>query len=211
MTRVKICGITTLRDAQVALDAGADMLGFICYPKSPRYIEPERIADILSQLRRPPDRRAVGVFVNEDAERIRRLLDFTGLDLAQLHGDEPPVTLERLEGRAFKALRPASLTEAEVEAEWCADLGPINGPDLLLDAHHPRLYGGTGQRGDWDMAAALAKRYRLLLAGGLTPANVAEAVARVRPWGVDVSSGVERSPGHKDHDALRAFIRAVKG
>ena len=211
MTQVKICGITSLTDAQVAVDAGADMVGFVCYPKSPRYISPQAIADILAHLRRPPECRAVGVFVNESAENIRRILETTGLDLAQLHGDEPPVILERLERRGFKALRPSSLAEAEADAAWYADLGPRTGPDLLLDAHHPHLYGGTGQRGDWRIAAALAKHYRLLLAGGLSPDNVAQAVAQVQPWGVDVSSGVERSPGQKDHDAIQSFIRAAKG
>ena len=142
---------------------------------------------------------------------MQRILKETGLDLAQLHGGEPPVVLERLQGRAFKALRSTSLAEAEADAEWYADLGPSAGPDLLLDAYHPQAYGGTGQRADWDTAAALARRYRLLLAGGLTPANVAEAIARVQPWGVDVSSGVETEPGRKDHAAVRAFIAAARG
>jgi phosphoribosylanthranilate isomerase len=219
MSLVKICGLTTLADAQAALDAGADLLGFICYPRSPRYLTPNRIAAILADLNsfdcaqgRPPRStyRAIGVFVDEPLETIQRLLDETGLDLAQLHGSEPPVILERLRGRAFKALRPRSLAEAEAEAEWYADLSPAAGPDLLLDAYHPQAYGGTGQRADWDIAAALARQHRLLLAGGLTPANVAAAVARVRPWGVDVSSGVEIEPGRKDHSALRAFVQAAK-
>lgn len=211
MTLVKICGLTTLADAQAALDAGADLLGFICYPNSPRYLPPARIAALLPNLQSPtPTFRTIGVFVDEPLETIHRLLAETGLDLAQLHGSEPPVVLEQLQGRAFKALRSRSLAEAEADAEWYADLGPADGPDLLLDGYHPQLRGGAGQRADWDIAAALARQHRLLLAGGLTPANVAEAVARVQPWGVDVSSGVESEPGRKDHAALRAFVQAAK-
>ncbi len=215
MTLVKICGLTTLADAQAALDAGADLLGFICYPNSPRYLPPARIAALLTALQ-PSLRntqhatRTIGVFVDESLETIQRLLAETGLDLAQLHGSEPPVVLERLQGRAFKALRSRSLAEAEADAEWYADLGPADGPDLLLDGYHPHLRGGAGQRADWDIAAALARQHRLLLAGGLAPANVAAAVAHVQPWGVDVSSGVETEPGRKDHEAVRAFVLAAK-
>lgn len=215
MTLVKICGLTTLADAQAALDAGADLLGFICYAKSPRYLPPERIASIITTLHSSlftphSSLLTVGVFVDESLDTIQRVLAETGLDLAQLHGGEPPVMLERLQGRAFKALRPRSLTEAEADAEWYTGLGPQAGPDLLLDAYHPQAYGGTGQRADWDIAASLARNCRLLLAGGLNPANVAEAVARVQPWGVDVSSGVESEPGRKDQAAVRAFVLAAK-
>ncbi len=229
MTLVKICGLTTLADTQAAIDAGADLLGFLCYPKSPRYLPPDRIAAILSALRPfaslradPPTSdlrpltsalrpRTVGVFVDEPFDAVQHILAETGLDLAQLHGGEPPVALERLQGRAFKALRSRSLAEAEADAEWYADLGPAGGPDLLLDAYHPQAYGGTGRRADWDIATALARQHRLLLAGGLTPANVAAAIAQVQPWGVDVSSGVESEPGRKDHAAMRAFVAAAKG
>ncbi|MCW5857011.1 MAG: phosphoribosylanthranilate isomerase [Caldilineales bacterium] len=205
-----------LADAQAALDAGADLLGFICYPQLPRYL-PAPLSAPSSPISNPqsqspisPTYRTNGVFVDEPLETIQRLLTETGLDLAQLHGSEPPVVLERLGGRAFKALRSRSLVEAEADAEWYADLGPADGPDLLLDGYHPQLRGGAGQRADWDIAAALARQHRLLLAGGLTPANVAEAVARVQPWGVDVSSGVETEPGRKDHEAVRAFVLAAK-
>lgn len=198
-------------DAETALAAGADMLGFICYPKSPRYRTPEQIAAILDGLRRGNGAyRTVGVFVDAPLETVQAVLDQTGLDLAQLHGGEPPVLLERLDGRGFKALRPTSLAEAEADAEWYADLGPIDGPDLLIDAYHPTTYGGTGLRADWLVAETVARSHRLMLAGGLTPANVSAAVTAVRPWGVDVSSGVETHPGQKDHDAMRAFIAAVK-
>jgi len=214
MTIVKICGITNLEDALVATDAGADFLGFICYPPSPRYLAPDRIAEILGNIHYPIT--TIGVFVNESLESVRQVLTDTGLDLAQIHGDEPPKYVEQLDGRAFKALRPTSLAEAEAAAQRFAPqvppapLSPVSGPDLLIDAYHPDAYGGTGQRADWQIAAALAPTCRLLLAGGLNPTNVAEAVARVQPWGVDVSSGVEREPGRKDHDAVRAFVTHAK-
>ncbi len=211
MTQVKICGITNLEDARIAVDAGADFLGFICYPKSPRYVTPGQIAAILSDLRPlSSDLRTVGVFVNEPLESIQQILDQTGLDLAQLHGGEPPEVVKQLDGRAFKALRPTSLPEAETDAKRFALRHPVSGPDLLLDAYHPDAFGGTGHRADWDIAAALAPTCRLLLAGGLNPTNVAEAIGRVQPWGVDVSSGVEIEPGRKDHEAVRAFIAAAK-
>ena len=118
--------------------------------------------------------------------------------------------MKQLDGRAFKALRPTRLEEAETDIQRFASLGPVAGPDLLIDAYHPHAYGGTGHRADWDIAATLAPCCRLLLAGGLNPGNVAEAIARVQPWGVDVSSGVEQEPGRKDHKAVRAFITAAK-
>jgi phosphoribosylanthranilate isomerase len=220
MTQVKICGLTHLADAEAAVQAGADLLGFICYPPSPRYLSPSAIAAILAGLRPLLDEvtqnqgrrvRTVGVFVDETPATVAQVLATTGLDLAQLHGGEPPAALAALGGRGFKALRPTHRLEAEAEAEWYAELGPADGPDLLVDAFHPQAYGGTGRRADWETAAVLAARYRLLLAGGLNPANVAAAVARVRPWGVDVSSGVESAPGRKDHAALAAFIAAAKG
>ena len=120
--------------------------------------------------------------------------------------------LAGLSPRAFKALRPASADQAEDEADHFAPFGAPDGPQLMVDAYDPNHYGGTGKKADWNVAAAIAQRVpRLLLAGGLTPANVADAVRTVRPWGVDVSSGVEISPGRKDHDAVRAFITAAKG
>ena len=221
--RVKICGITNLQDAQVALQAGADYLGFILYPKSPRYIPSEQIrelriaiADWLTQSQSAirnsqPAPQFIGVFVNETVERIADILAFTGLDYAQLHGDEPPEFLPLLGGKAFKVLRPADAESALESAARFAPLGVDDGPQLFIDAYDPAAYGGTGKRADWGVAAELARRYpRLLLAGGLNPDNVAQAIAAVRPWAVDVSSGVETSPGRKDHEAVRAFIRAVR-
>ncbi len=214
MTYVKICGITNLEDALVAVAAGADLLGFIFYPPSPRYVAPAVVAEIVAALRARPVGahrvQTVGVFVDTSPAEIGDVLRGTGLDLAQLSGGEPPHSLELLERRAFKALRPGSRAEAEADAEWYADLGPAEGPELLLDTYRPQSFGGTGEVGDWQMAAALAARYRLLLAGGLTPKNVQAAVRQVRPWGVDVSSGVEAAPGRKDHEKVRAFIQHVK-
>ncbi len=212
--RVKICGITNLEDAQAAARAGADLLGFIFYPPSPRYVTPAQAREIASGLRDSivgPLPRLVGVFVDEPLEKVTAVLEEATLDYAQLHGGEPPVLLERLAGRAFKALRPSSREEALADAEWYAELGLAEGPQLLLDAYDPQAYGGTGRKADWDVAQELARRYRLLLAGGLTPANVARAVATVAPWGVDVSSGVELAPGRKDHAAVRAFVARAKG
>lgn len=212
-TFVKICGITNTDDARIALDAGADLLGFIFYPKSPRYVEPEQVAQIIQSLQGETDAlpKFVGVFVNETPERIRTMLDEIGLNYAQLHSEEAPDVLQELRPRAFKALRPADAAAAEREAALYADLGPADGPRWLIDAYDPNAYGGTGKRADWHTAAALARRYPgLLLAGGLTPENVADAVRTVHPWGVDVSSGVEAEPGRKDHARVRQFLQAVR-
>jgi len=211
MTKVKICGLTSLADAQAAAEAGADMLGFIFYPRSPRFVEPAHAAAIIASIQHmalPVS--TVGLFVDAPLPAIQETLRLCRLDFVQLHGGEPPHLLEMLQPQAFKALRPTSLDEAAAEAEWYADLGPPDGPQLLLDAYHPQLHGGTGQVGDWAIAAALAPRYRILLAGGLTPDNVRQAVRQVRPWGVDVSSGVEAAPGQKDHDKVRRFVAEAK-
>lgn len=213
MTVVKICGTTNRDDALVAARAGADLLGFIFYPKSPRYVTPEVVAGIMDVVRAtweaPP--RGVGVFVNVAPAEMLRILEAAHLDLAQLHGDEPAAALQALEGRGFKAVRPTGLSHALALAEEYAASGVGAGPALLIDAFDPAAYGGTGQRADWAAAAAVAQRVeRLLLAGGLTPENVAAAVQAVRPWGVDVASGVEEAPGRKDHGKVKAFVAAVK-
>ncbi len=213
MTHVKICGTTNLDDAIVAAEAGADLLGFILYPKSPRYVAPETIAAIANSLRSRGRRVPilVGVFVNVAPADILATLARTGLDLAQLHGDEPASVFPALRGRAFKALRPVGLDDALAQAEifWTHGVGA--GPQLLIDAYDPRAYGGTGHKADWDAAAAVARGFdRMLLAGGLTPENVAEAVRTVKPWGVDVASGVEAEAGRKDPTAVRRFVAAAK-
>jgi len=151
----------------------------------------------------------VGVFVNPSLEQVGTTMDTCALDLAQLHGEESPELLALLHRRGYKALRPRTQAEAESQAKRYVKYGPGCGPQLLVDAYHPAARGGTGQMGDWTLAARLARSYRLLLAGGLTPANVAAAVAQVHPWGVDVSSGVEAAPGRKDHAAIHAFVAAA--
>lgn len=209
---VKICGTTTLEDAVGAVAAGADMLGFILFPKSPRYVTPAQVAAIVAALRRSGHTLPlVGVFVNAAPAAVRATLDETGLDLAQLHGDEDAAAFTMLAGRIYKALRPQGVEDALAAAAVWAPLAGEQGPQLLIDAYDPRAFGGTGQKADWGVAAEVARRYpRLLLAGGLAPANVAAAVHSVWPWGVDVASGVERAPGSKDLDKVRAFVAAAK-
>ena len=202
MTKIKICGIKTVNDALAAMDAGADLLGFNFYPKSPRYIDVGTCRDIMSVMRRYGQITYVGVFVNASAEQIRATMDTCGLNLAQLHGDETSEMVQSLYGKAFKAFRgvPPSINGFARE----------DAPALLVDASVKGAFGGTGVTADWKGAAELAKQYPVLLAGGLTSENVAEAVRRVKPWGVDVASGVESVPGLKDTVKMKAFIRAVR-
>jgi len=208
--KVKICGITNIDDARAAVAVGADLLGFNFYTRSPRYIAPERAREIAVQIRSSGHRPLlVGVFVNSPLEEVQSILDIARIDLAQLHGDEPVRVLEQLHGRGFKALRPASETEAEIDAERFAPCAP-NAPALLLDAYRRDQYGGTGHMADWTIATKMAQRYPILLAGGLTPENVAEAVRQVRPWGVDVASGVEVSPGKKDAGKVKLFVERAR-
>lgn len=224
--QVKICGITNIADARAAVEAGADLLGFILYAKSPRYIESTEIAKIIREVKSWSSEtvanapatvpkihvpKFVGVFVHEPVERIQTILAETDIDYAQLHSNEEPTALQALTGRAFKAVRPATPEQALAEAAQFAPLGPLPGPALLIDAHDPNAYGGTGKTTDWNVAAAIARQHPgLLLAGGLTPENVATAIRTVQPWGVDVSSGVEAAPGKKDHAKVHAFVAAAK-
>lgn len=202
MLRVKICGITTVDDALAAVEAGADALGFVLYAKSPRHIFPEEAARIIALL--PPFVQSVGLFVNEEPQTVNQLAELCRLDLVQLHGDETPDHCRQIHRRVLKAFRVSSLT--------CLD--PIHNyqtAGFLLDAFSPTSYGGTGTTFNWEIAREAVKRHpRIVLAGGLNPENVAEAVRQVRPWAVDVSSGVESSPGRKDHHKVREFIRAAK-
>ncbi len=203
MTKIKICGIKTLNDALAAIDAGADYLGFNFYPKSPRFIEKQACAEITSVLKKEyPQIKLVGVFVNLSIDEVRNILESCSLDLAQLHGDETVEMLNALDGKAFKAFRGIP--------EKVDGFTRTTAPAFLVDASVKGLYGGSGVTADWDGAAKLAKKYPLLLAGGLTPENVVEAVGRVKPWGVDVASGVESEPGKKDASKMKAFVRAVQ-
>ncbi len=207
--KIKICGITNLEDALAAVEEGADMLGFNFHPQSPRYVKPESCAAIINLMAaRGVHATTVGVFVNSPLEEVSALLARCGLDLAQLHGDEPPKQLAALGDRAFKALRPATL-EALVEAEQAY---PENGraPGFLVDAYQPGKYGGTGHPADWSLAREAARHRPILLAGGLSPETVEAAIREVRPWGVDVASGCEAAPGRKDRQKIAAFVRAVR-
>ncbi len=230
--KVKICGITRLEDAVTAVSFGADMLGFNFYKGSKRYISPKKAARLIHELRavisgqwsavsnQSPatddqllntDYRLpaiVGVFVNSPLGEVQRIMSLCRLDLAQFSGDEPPETLGALRGKAFKAIRPSNPTEAQALVQQFA-LMPQE-PAFLMDAYHPQEYGGTGRTSDWTLAAQFAQQYPMMLAGGLTPQNVATAVAQVKPWGVDVASGVESAPGIKDPEQMALFIKNSK-
>ncbi len=205
IVRIKICGITNEEDARVAVEAGADALGFILYRNSPRFVEAAMVKRIIDGL--PPFVAAVGVFVNEDAAAVRRIMDECGLTLAQLHGDESAAYCEGLGRPSMKALRLKDRGTFLALAEF---QGRANVRAFVLDAFSDQAYGGTGQTVDWTLAAEAARASRVLLAGGLTPDNVAEAIRQVRPYGVDVSSGVEMRPGQKDHAKVRAFVQAAR-
>lgn len=191
-----------MTDALSAMHAGADLIGFNFYPKSPRSIDVGQCRDIMSVLRRYGHVTYVGVFVNAPVETICATMETCGLSLAQLHGDETPQMLKALNGKAFKAFRgiPENVDGFEKQ----------KAPAFLIDASVKGLYGGSGAIADWSGAAELAKQYPVLLAGGLTPENVVQAVQRVKPWGVDVASGVESEPGKKDSQKISAFIKAVR-
>jgi phosphoribosylanthranilate isomerase len=205
---VKICGIRTLEDALVAADSGADMLGFNFYRPSPRYITPQVCTNVVSKLKTHHSNIiTVGVFVNETPDRAQKIVEFCGLDLAQLSGDETGEELAVWGGRAFKAVRPRSLKEAD---ESLRIYGSTQAPALLVDTQIKGAYGGTGKTGDWALARHLAVQAPVLLAGGLTPENVAGAIHLVNPWGVDVASGVESSPGVKEASKILAFISSAK-
>ena len=202
---VKICGITNQDDATSAVEAGADALGFVFYKKSPRSVEPSVARQIIERL--PPFVTPVGVFVNEDVTVVRRMMDDCGLALAQLHGDESTTYCLELKRPILKALRVKDRSAFLALADFRGRAG-VRG--FVLDAFSDQAYGGTGQVIDWQLAAEAAKAANILLAGGLTPDNVGKAIQAVQPYGVDVSSGVEREPGKKDHEKVRAFIRAVR-
>jgi phosphoribosylanthranilate isomerase len=203
--KVKVCGITNAADARAAVEAGADALGFIFYDKSPRYIVPAVAASIIAEL--PPLVTPVGVFVNEGLAAVRSVMEACGLAMAQLHGDENASYCRELSRPAMKALRLKDRGSLLALAEY-QGRGGVRG--FVLDTFSELAYGGTGRTIDWGLAAEVAKSTTILLAGGLTPENVTEAIRTVRPYGVDVSSGVEAAPGKKDHAKIRAFVEAVR-
>ncbi len=200
-TRIKICGITNVEDALQAVEAGADALGFVFYAKSPRHVAPHEVQKIIAAL--PPFVTTVGLFVNEPIPRIRRTMAAARLDVVQLHGDERPedCLIEPL--RVIKALRVK-------DAESLAGAAQYQVSALLLDAFCDEAYGGTGKQFDWQLAKRLTGKRPLILAGGLNPENVIDAVRQVNPYAVDVSSGVESGPGKKDHQKVAEFICRVR-
>ena len=201
-TWVKICGITNLADAREAVEARADALGFVFYEKSPRHMTIPAAAGISKQL--PGFVMRVGVFVNAQKAEVERAIGECGLNLLQFHGDEPPEYCLQFNLMSMKAFRVR-------DAGTLAEMKRYQTNAWLLDACSPDEVGGSGERFNWDLAVKAQKFGKpIFLAGGLTPENVAEAVRKVRPFGVDVSSGVEISPGKKDHAKLRAFIKAAK-
>ncbi len=203
--KVKICGITNADDAAAAVAAGADALGFMFYAKSPRCVEAPLVKRIVAGL--PPFVLPVGVFVNEEAKKVRDIMDECGLALAQLHGDETAAYCESLGRPLLKAFRLRGPADLLSLAEFKGRAG-VRG--FVVDAFSVAAYGGTGEVADWALAAEVARHAPVLLAGGLTAANVREAIEKVRPYGVDVSSGVEASPGKKDRAKLQMFIQAAK-
>jgi phosphoribosylanthranilate isomerase len=202
--KVKVCGITTYEDALLALDLGADALGFNFFPKSPRYINPESACSIIRGL--PPFAMTVGLFVNIDSpELLARTARVAGVQVLQLHGDETPDYCRRLsEWTLIKALR---LGDTPLQATT-AEAYPVQA--LLLDARDDTLYGGTGKSFDWSLAMEMGRIRPLILAGGLHAGNVGEAIRMVRPYGVDVCSGVESRPGIKDPAKLAEFMKEVR-
>lgn len=203
MTHVKVCGITNLEDALAAVEDGADMLGFNFYARSPRYVSPGEALRIVGHL--PDGVSCVGVFVNEPAPaEVERIAREAGLGAVQLHGDETPEYCQSLRGlTTIKALRVGADYDAESAAAYGTDA-------VLLDAYVAGARGGTGHTFDWSLAGLTRERVpRLFLAGGLNPDNVAAAVAAVRPYAVDVCSGVETSPGRKSPELIRRFVKAV--
>ena len=202
MVKVKICGITNLEDALDAIALGADALGFVFYARSPRRVTPEQAAAIITRL--PPFVAKVGVFVDEKLDRVQGIMNLCSLDYAQLHGSESPEYCKALgQQRAIKAFRVKDGINLEQFSAYKVSA-------ILLDSYNPNMFGGTGRAFNWELAARVARSNCVILSGGLTPQNVAEAINKVNPYAVDVSSGVEASPGKKDYAKLKAFIQAVK-
>jgi phosphoribosylanthranilate isomerase len=202
MVKIKICGITNLEDALLATDLGANALGFIFYPKSPRYVAPDAAREIIAQL--PPFVVSVGVFVDEEAAVVQELAAQVGLDWIQVHGQESPDYCRNLGRRVIKGFRIKDESSLK-------DLEPFQGAvqAFLLDAYKKGQVGGTGETFDWRLAREATRYGQIILAGGLNPDNVAQAIQVAQPQAVDTASGTEASPGKKDPEKLRTFFRAV--
>jgi len=202
MTKIKICGITNYDDARAAIDFGADALGFVFFRESPRNIPPEKAAEIIARL--PVFTTTVGVFVDETREKIQKIVDQTDIDVIQLHGEESPEAC-RLSRRVIKGIRVKSLESLEPLARYRNLVSAF-----LLDTFEPHMPGGTGQVFNWDIAVEAKNFGRIILAGGLTPENISEAIRWVNPYAVDVSSGVELEKGKKDYKKMRLFIEKAR-
>ncbi len=212
MVKIKICGITSLDDARAAIDAGADMLGFNFYRPSPRFIEPETARQIIDSFKTEYESRqieAVAIFVNEPVEDLLNALRVSGVDVVQLHGDESPAYCNEMKSRlskqiVIKALRVSAAFEPGEAGNYDVDA-------IMLDAFHDQLRGGTGRVINWDVARATREIVpRLFLSGGLSPENVAEAIAKVQPYAIDACSSLESAPGKKDLARMKAFVRAAR-
>lgn len=202
MTEIKICGITRREDALAAAACGADAVGFIFHAPSPRHVSPERVCEIVAAL--PAGIATVGVFVNRDAEEVRQVAAQCRLDFIQFHGDESPGYCGAFPAeRILKAVSPQSPADLK-------GLGVYRVRAFLVDQRRPGLYGGTGVRADWGLAAELAAAHPVILAGGLDETNIAAALAAVSPAAVDINSGCERAPGIKDHTRLKRIIDRIR-
>ncbi len=203
--KLKICGLTNAADVQAAIDAGADYLGFILYPMSPRFISPAKARELIKKV--PRKIKTVGVFVNSPPNQIVELMEFCGFNIAQLHGDESAAdALEIGRERVWKAMALNTAKDIEQAAAFPAAA-------ILADSIGTVHRGGTGKKCDWQQAAEAAKQLKLILAGGINPENVAEAAKAVKPFAVDVCSGVEASKGIKDHQKileLAAKLKSIK-
>lgn len=200
-TKIKICGITNMEDAQAAAEYGADALGFIFYKESKRYVDPQVAKSIISSL--PPFITTVGVFVNQGMDEISQIKEATGIQVAQLHGDETPEFVSSLPIDVIKVIRVKDKSDLDKVAQYSAQA-------ILFDTYSDKEYGGTGESFDWEILNNLSSEKKVILSGGLNPENVLEAVQIVRPYAVDVSSGVEDTPGKKDHTKIKKFIEAIK-
>ena len=196
--KVKVCGMTSLKDALVAVEGGADAVGFIFYKKSPRSVTMKTVREIVLEL--PPFVDTVGVFVDETAEQVNKIADYCNLDIIQLHGDESPTFCKKIRRKVIKAFRIKDMQSVK-------KLSSFQVSGFLLDTFSENLHGGTGKVFDWNLALPAKKFGPVIMAGGLTPNNVQQAVRQIRPYGVDVCSGVESEPGIKDHKKVRAFLK----
>lgn len=199
--KVKICGMTQVKDVVYAVEQGVDAVGFIFYKKSSRSVTMKAVREIIAKL--PPFVDTVGVFVNETVERVNKTAEYCGLDLVQLHGDESPAFCRKIKRRVIKALRIKDIQSIKQLEKYS-----VSG--FLLDTFSEDMHGGTGKVFDWNLVHPAKKIGPVILAGGLTPRNVRQAISQARPYGVDVCSGVEKAPGIKDLEKVRAFLKNIR-